>query len=58
MPPKVLADKCTGVGKCAEVCPMNVFDIVDGKAVVARPNDCIECHACENACPNSAIKFD
>jgi NAD-dependent dihydropyrimidine dehydrogenase PreA subunit len=44
------------VGACAEVCPTNVIDIVKGKAVVARPNDCIECRACEAACPKGAIK--
>jgi len=55
VPPNVDTKKCKGVGTCAEVCPTNVFDIVEGKAVVARPGDCIECRACEAACPNTAI---
>jgi NAD-dependent dihydropyrimidine dehydrogenase PreA subunit len=41
---------------------MNVFDIKSDangkKAVVARPESCIECHACEASCPNGAIHFD
>jgi NAD-dependent dihydropyrimidine dehydrogenase PreA subunit len=58
MPPTVDVKKCTGVGACAEVCPVNVIDIVNKKAVVARLEDCIECRACEAACPKSAISFE
>ena len=33
-----------------EICPVNVFEIKDGKLVVARPQDCIGCKACEVQC--------
>jgi len=57
VPPVVDKAKCKGAAACAEVCPTNVFDMVKGKAVVVRPDDCIECRACEAACPHNAISF-
>ena len=59
--PKVTVDLnvCEGAGVCAEVCPMNVYDMVevDGakKAKASRQDDCIMCMACVNACPTQAI---
>jgi NAD-dependent dihydropyrimidine dehydrogenase PreA subunit len=47
--------KCTFQKKCAEVCPMNVFDVLEDKVVVARPKDCINCKACEASCPVNAV---
>lgn len=35
-----------------ELCPVNVFEIEDGKLVVKRPEDCIGCKACEVQCEN------
>jgi NAD-dependent dihydropyrimidine dehydrogenase PreA subunit len=57
MAPKISNDKCTGCGTCASVCPACVFDIKKGRSSVARPDDCIECHACEASCPEQAISF-
>jgi NAD-dependent dihydropyrimidine dehydrogenase PreA subunit len=51
-------NKCTGAGVCVEVCPMNVYDIVDSKAQATRADDCIVCLACVNACPNQAITVE
>lgn len=47
---------CKGHGKCAMHCPGEVYDIVDGKAVAARLDDCIECCTCVAVCPEHAIE--
>ena len=49
------AEKCVGCGKCTEVCPQGVFEIIDNKAVVIDKDLCIECGACKNNCECGAI---
>lgn len=56
--PVVVFDKwCKGCGICVEFCPKKVLDLdnVKGKAVVARPEGCIQCGQCELRCPDFAI---
>jgi NAD-dependent dihydropyrimidine dehydrogenase PreA subunit len=59
---KIDLAKCEGAGICADVCPMNVYDIVDVKgkkhAQATRAQDCISCMACVSACPASAITVE
>ena len=55
MKPVVDKAKCTGCGTCLDVCPMEVFDLEDKKAVVKKENECIGCKACEVQCPEKAI---
>lgn len=38
-----------------ELCPVQVFDEVEGKVIVARPRECIACHACESPCEQDQI---
>ena len=52
----VSTERCTECNICVQVCPMNVFDRVDGAApVVARQNDCQTCFMCELYCPEDAL---
>jgi NAD-dependent dihydropyrimidine dehydrogenase PreA subunit len=48
-------DKCTGCGRCTEVCPRGVFAMRDKRAVVTDRDLCIECGACEGNCEFDAI---
>ncbi len=55
-------DRCDGCGECVEVCPADVYELVcpaksKGVEKAAAPNiaECIECCACVEACPLSAI---
>jgi ferredoxin len=48
-------DKCTGCGRCAEVCPHGVFSIQEHKAHIIDFNNCMECGACAQNCAFGAI---
>jgi Fe-S-cluster-containing hydrogenase component 2 len=39
-------ERCNGCGACAEICPVEAIQIVDGKARVDAES-CIECGVCE-----------
>ena len=49
------SEKCTGCGKCTEVCPHGVFIIEIGKAQIIDRDACMECGACGKNCPSEAI---
>jgi NAD-dependent dihydropyrimidine dehydrogenase PreA subunit len=50
--------KCAGCGRCAEVCPRDVFEMRDKKASVIDKDRCIECGACALNCDFGAIQVD
>jgi NAD-dependent dihydropyrimidine dehydrogenase PreA subunit len=65
--PKVIVDldNCDGEGICVDVCPMNVFDMIEmseynneKKSQPTRMEDCILCMACISACPTQAITVE
>ena len=55
---KINKKLCTGCGNCIEVCPFDVLEIKDGKAIVKNPGKCRKCGACVSACPNNAIEIE
>lgn len=48
--------KCTGCGKCKEVCEMHIPEILDEKAINTSTL-CMRCPFCMKACPTSAIRL-
>lgn len=48
-------DKCTGCGRCAEVCPHRLFQMENGRARLLDRDRCMECGACARNCPFRAI---
>jgi len=51
----LIEEKCTGCGRCTEVCPHAVFELVDRKAVIVAFDRCMECGACAQNCIFGAI---
>jgi len=51
--------KCKGenCGKCAYVCPTNVFTINEDKISIRSPEYCKMCGECLEICPSSAISL-
>ena len=72
--PTINPDRCTGCGKCVEVCPKHIMELVSinknkvfvlcnshekGKAVKSKCTaGCIACKACHKFCPYGAIIFE
>jgi len=47
-------NKCTGCGRCVEVCPVNAISLVNGIAVIDE-TICLGCMKCSRVCPVNAI---
>ena len=51
-------NKCTGCGKCREVCPGNLlFEGEGNKTFIRCPEDCWGCTSCLKECPFGAIRY-
>lgn len=49
-------EKCTGCGRCIEVCPHKVFSLQNGKTQITDRDSCMECGACAKNCPFKALE--
>ena len=55
---KIDANKCTGCGKCRNVCPGSLlYRDESGKTVMRFPRDCWGCTACVKECSFGAIQY-
>lgn len=48
-------DKCVGDGECVDVCPVEVYELKDGKAVPVNADECLGCESCVEVCETGAI---
>jgi NAD-dependent dihydropyrimidine dehydrogenase PreA subunit len=48
-------ERCTGCGRCLEVCPHAVFAPDGDKVAISRRDACMECGACARNCAFGAI---
>ena len=53
---KIDMEKCDGCRTCVDTCPVEVFEIREGKSVAVNLDECLICRVCETKCPNSAIE--
>ena len=47
--------KCNGCTMCIIVCPHEVFQLKNKKAIITNKDQCMECGACAKNCPEGAI---
>ncbi len=51
-------EKCTGDEECVDICPVDVFEMVDGKAEPVKMDDCEGCESCVEVCEEDAITVE
>jgi len=51
-------DKCTGDGECVDVCPVEVYELQGGKAVVMNEEECLGCESCIEVCESNALTIE
>jgi NAD-dependent dihydropyrimidine dehydrogenase PreA subunit len=51
-------EKCTGCGECTEVCPVDVYELNDGKSEPVNAEECLGCESCVEVCEAGAITVE
>lgn len=55
--PRLVEQDCTGCGLCAQSCPDDAIDMVDGLPVIDR-TACMRCGKCADVCPEAAMRIE
>ena len=56
--PVVDQEKCTGCEECVDICPVDVYEMVDGKSSPVNAEECVGCDSCVEVCPEGAITVE
>lgn len=51
-------EKCAGCEECVDVCPVEVFEMQDGKSVPVNADECLGCESCVEVCEEGAITVE
>ena len=51
-------DKCVGCAQCVDICPVNVWEMNDGKSDPVNAEECLGCESCTGVCENDAIVIE
>lgn len=52
---RILEERCTCCGECAEECPMDAISVDGADKYVIDPDECTDCGSCADVCPEGAI---
>ncbi len=48
-------DLCVVAAECVNVCPVEVYELKNGKVMAENIGECTDCMACQDVCPTDAI---
>ena len=54
--PQVDLEKCTGCGKCVNICHCGAIVLMNDKVTIIKTQECSWCTLCEAVCPSGAIR--
>jgi len=58
MPTLAASSDCNGCSDCIKICPVNILEMKGKKVAMTKPEDCILCGACVDACKKEALKLE
>ncbi|MBQ9536415.1 MAG: 4Fe-4S binding protein [Desulfovibrionaceae bacterium] len=51
-------DKCVGCGECVDNCPVEVYELKNGKSEPVKSEECLGCETCVEVCESDAITVE